>query len=190
MKILLRIVITLLVLIVIGCGLIIWYISPDQKLDLSYQSIDVKAKAVQMLKTRKPEITLNGNELNELAKKELVKHMGELPQQVTVTGAQFHFNGQEVTADINGKWGGLIPFGAELKFYMEASGSILELQHESTSIKSVRIPAEKLGLGTISVPLKDHLPEMLTVDHIEFLQDGVKLAFKLDWLSLPSILMK
>ncbi|GIP30456.1 hypothetical protein J23TS9_55860 [Paenibacillus sp. J23TS9] len=190
MKVLLRIVITLLILVVIGCGIVIWYISPDQKLDLNYQSIDIKAKAVQMLKTRKPEITLSGSELNELAKKELLKHMGDIPQQITVTGAEFHFVGQEVTADINGKWGGLVPFGAELKFHMEASGSVLELNHESTRIKSIHIPAERLGLETITVPLKDHLPDMLTVDHMEFLQDGVKLTFKLDWLSLPSLLLK
>ncbi|MEC0372668.1 hypothetical protein [Paenibacillus chibensis] len=190
MKALLRIVIILVLLVVIACGAAIWYISPDQKLDLSYQDIDVKAKAVQMLKTRKPEITLNGSELNELAKKELVKHLGDIPQQITVTGAQFHFNGQEVTADINGKWAGLIPFGAELTFHMEANGSVLELNHESTRVKSLNIPADKLNLGTIQVQLKDHLPDMLTVDHIEFLQDGVKLTFSLDWLSLPSILLK
>lgn len=84
MKVLLRMIVTLLLLAVIACGLIIWYISPDQKLDLSYQDIDVKAKAVEMLKTRKPEITLNGSELNELAKKELLKHLGDIPQQITV----------------------------------------------------------------------------------------------------------
>ncbi|MEI0738914.1 hypothetical protein VQ056_23645 [Paenibacillus sp. JTLBN-2024] len=190
MKVLLRMIVTLLLLAVIACGLIIWYISPDQKLDLSYQDIDVKAKAVEMLKTRKPEITLNGSELNELAKKELVKHLGDIPQQITVTGAEFHFSGREVTADINGKYDNLIPFGAELKFHMEASGSSLDLQHESTSVKSVRIPASWLHLGTITVHLKDHLPDMLTVDHIEFLQDGAKLTFKLDWLSLPSLLLK
>lgn len=95
-----------------------------------------------------------------------------------------------MTADINGKYENLIPFGAELKFHMEASGSSLDLQHESTSVKSVRIPASWLNLGTITVHLKDHLPDMLTVDHIEFLQDGAKLTFKLDWLSLPSLLLK
>ncbi|MWV47328.1 hypothetical protein GRF59_27410 [Paenibacillus sp. HJL G12] len=190
MKVLLRFVITLVVLVVIGCGIGIWYISPDQKLDMNYKEIDVKAKALQMLKTRKPEITLSGSELNELAKKELLKHMGDIPQQITVTGSDFHFNGQEVTADINGKWEGLIPFGAELKFNMEANGSILELHHQSTRVKAIQVPAERFGLGTITVPLKDHLPDMLTVDHMEFLQDGVRLTFKLDWLSLPSLLLK
>ncbi|MDR9857075.1 hypothetical protein RJP21_26110 [Paenibacillus sp. VCA1] len=190
MKVLFRTIVTLLLLAVIACGLVIWYISPDQKLDLSYRDIDVKAKAVQMLKTRKPEITLSGSELNELAKKELLKHLGDIPRQITVTGAEFHFSGQEVTADINGKYEDLIPFGAKLKFYMEANGSTLELQHESTQIKAIKIPASQLKLGTITVQLKDHLPDMLTVDHIEFLPDGAKLSFKLDWMSLPSLLLK
>ncbi|BFH65293.1 hypothetical protein [Paenibacillus azoreducens] len=190
MKILFRIVLTLIVLAVIVCGVGIWYIAPDKKLDLRYQDIDVKAKAVEMLKTQKPEITLSGSELNELAKKELLKHLGDIPQQITVTGAEFHFSGQEVTTDINGKWNGMIPFGAELTFFMEASGSVLELHHESTRIKSLRIPSAQLGLGSIEVHLKDHLPEMLTVDQIQFLQEGVKLTFKVDWMSLPSLLLK
>lgn len=188
-KILLRIFLTLIVLVIIVAGVTIWYIAPDRKLNLDYSDIDLKDKAVQMLKSQKPEITLNEDEMNEIAKKELVKHLGDIPQQVTITGADFQFHEQEVTADINGKWG-VIPFGANLAFYMEATGSVLELKHQSTRIKSISIPASTFGLGTISVPLKDHLPDMLTVDQIEFLQDGVKLSFKVDWHSLPSLLLK
>ncbi|MCJ8014504.1 hypothetical protein MUG84_22650 [Paenibacillus sp. KQZ6P-2] len=187
MKKLFRIVITLMLLVVIGCGIAIWYVSPDKNLDMNYNEIDVKAKVLQMVKSGKPEITLSGSELNELAKKELQKHIGDIPQQITVTGSEFHFNGQEVTADINGRWRDLIPFGAELKFNVEANGSTLELHHESTGIKSIHIPAKWISLGTITVSLKEHLPDVLTVDHIEFLQDGVKVAFKMDWQSLPSI---
>ncbi|MDR0270949.1 hypothetical protein [Paenibacillus sp.] len=190
MKVLFRIVLTLLVLFIIVCGAAIWYISPDKKLDLNYQDIDIEAKTMQMLKTKKPETTLSGSELNELAKKELLKHLGDIPQQITITGAEFHFSGQEVTADINGKWNGLIPFGAELTFNMEANGSILELHHESTRIKSIQVPATMLSLGSIEVHLKDQLPDMLTVDHIEFLQDGAKLKFKINWRSLPLRLLK
>jgi len=185
-KFLFRFIITIIIVVIIAAGVLIWYIAPDRKLNLNYTDLNIQDKAMQMLKTKKPEITLNNEELNELAKKELIKHMGDMPPQVTVTGAEFRFHGQEVTADINGKWE-FIPFGAELTFTMDADGSVIVLKHESTKIKSIRVPAETWGLGTLSVPLKEHLPDILRVDDVQFLDNGVKLTFKLNWLDLPSL---
>ncbi|GAB6992414.1 hypothetical protein [Paenibacillus pini] len=188
-KFILRFLLTVVVLVIIIAGVVIWYISPQQDLNLNYTNVNVKNKAVEMLKTRKPEIHLNGAELNQFAKKELVKHLSDIPEQIQLTGAEFHFSGQEVVADLNGKWG-WIPFGAELTFHMETDGELLIMEHKSTRIKNLNIPASTFGMKDMTISLKDYLPEMLDVQQIEFQEDGVKLTFVIDWLLLPSLLLK
>lgn len=81
-KFLFRFIITIIILVIIAAGVLIWYIAPDRKLNLNYTDLNIQDKAMQMLKTKKPEITLNNEELNELAKKELIKHMGDMPRRL------------------------------------------------------------------------------------------------------------
>lgn len=181
-----RILIGLLIVILILVGAGIWYISPSKSLDLKYHSIDVKDKIVQMVETRQPEMILNNDEIAQMSKKNLIKYLNTHHVGVDITGAEFQANGQTMTADVNGKWG-FIPFGATLKFHMSANGSQLILEHQSTEIRSLDVPSSLFKLEPIEVSLKEYLPDLISVKKVDFLDEGMKLTFKIDWLSIPSL---
>lgn len=190
MRVIRRIILIMFILIVILIAGAIGYISPDKELDLNYATIDLKEKIMEMLSNHKPEIELSRDELNNLAKKNLIKYLSEHKQSVDITGANFDFNGQEVAASLNGKWG-LIPFGATITFHMESEGNELILYYRSTTIRKINIPDSfiPMSLSPIRIALKDHLPNLVEVDKLKFRTDGILLSFKIDWSSIPSLLL-
>ncbi|WP_422658340.1 hypothetical protein ACK8P5_21950 [Paenibacillus sp. EC2-1] len=181
-----RILLGLLIFIVIIVGAGIWYISPSKSLDLKYHSIDVKDKILQMVETRQPEIVLSKDEFAQMSKKNMIEYMNKHNIGVDLTGADFHIDGQNMTVDVNGKWG-VLPFGATLQFHMTANGSNLSLEHQLTTIRSLDIPPSIFKLDPIEISLKEYLPDLVTVKKVDFLDEGMKLTFKIDWLSIPSL---
>lgn len=181
-----RILLSLLVFIMLVAGAGIWFILPTKDLDLRYHSIDVKEKILKMIETREPRITLTQEEVAQMSKKNLIKYMSTHDLGVDITGADFRMNGDRMTADVNGKWGA-IPFGAELGFRLTAHGSLLNLEHTSTHIRGVGIPLSIFKLEPIEISMKDYLPDVITVREVDFLEEGMRLTFKIDWLSLPSL---
>ncbi|MGG1880478.1 hypothetical protein ABDI30_23300 [Paenibacillus cisolokensis] len=178
---------TLLILIIAILGAGVWFISPTQKLDLGYRAVDFKPKLLQMVETREAQMILTPEEVGNLSKKNLIQYLREHDLGVEITGAAFRMDGDTMLADINGRWG-LLPFGALLQFHMTADGSFIYLKHEATTIRGVDVPTSWFHLSDIQVSLKEHLPDLVTVRDVEFLQDGMKLSFKLDWTSLPLLL--
>lgn len=181
-----RILLGLLIFILVIGGVGIWYISPSKSLNLQYQSIDIKDKIMKMLEARQPEMILSNDEVAQMSKKKLIEYMNTHKIGVDITGADFEFNGQTVTADMNGKWG-VIPFGATLQFDMTTNGSTLVLEHQSTRIRSLDVPTSVFKLEPIEVSLREHLPNIVTVKKVDFLDEGMKLTFKIDWFSIPSL---
>lgn len=181
-----RILLGLLILILVIVGAGIWYISPSKSLDLQYRSIDVKDKILKMVETRQPEIVLSEDEFAQMSKKNIIEYMTKHNVGVDLTGADFQINGQTMIADFNGKWG-ILPFGATVQFHMTANGSKLLLEHQSTTIRSLDIPTSVFKLDPIEVSLREHLPDIVTVKKVDFLDEGMKLTFKIDWSSIPSL---
>lgn len=182
-----RILLGLVLIAVLAAGAGIWFISPTKDLNLGYEPVDMKAKLLKMLEKRQPEMTLSREEVAQLSKKHLVKYIRTHNLPVSITGADFRMNGTRMTAEMNGRWG-IVPFGATLEFEMASRGSRLVLEHISTRIRDQVIPPSVLKLSPIEISLKDHLPDVVTVSKVDFLDDGLKLTFKLDWLALPSLL--
>lgn len=178
---------TLLILIIGILGAGVWFIAPTQQLDLGYRTVDFKPKLLKMVETRDAQMILTPEEVGNLSKKNLIKYLREHDLGVEITGAAFQMNGDMMLADINGRWG-LLPFGAQLQFHMTADGSFIHLEHEATMIRGVGVPTTLLQIPPIQVSLKEHLPELVTVNDVEFLPDGLRLSFKLDWTSFPSLL--
>ncbi|WP_054956891.1 hypothetical protein [Paenibacillus dakarensis] len=181
-----RVLLGLLIFILVLAGAGIWYISPSKSLNLQYRSIDIKDKILTMIDTRQPQIVLTKDEVGQMSKKNLIKYMREHNVGVDITGADFHLDGQTMTADVNGKWG-VIPFGATLQFHMTANGSYLFLEHKATKIRDLNIPLPVFKLDPIEVSLREYLPDIVTVKKVDFLNEGMKLTFKIDWLSIPSL---
>ncbi|QCT04261.1 hypothetical protein E6C60_3551 [Paenibacillus algicola] len=174
----------LIVIVALLAGAL-WWISPTERLDMGYRTVDFKDRLLQMAETREPRLTLSADEIGQLSKKNLVKYLDKQDPGVDITGARFTMEGSSMRADVNGKWG-WVPFGAQLDFTIKTSGSRLLLEHQATRIRDAEVPGALFQLEPMIVNLKDYLPEMLTVRDIELTGDGVSLVFKIDWLSLPS----
>ncbi|QWU15507.1 hypothetical protein SAMN04487895_11243 [Paenibacillus sophorae] len=170
-----------------------WYAAPVNKLDMSYDQVDLEPKLLQMAKDRSPVLTLTEDELNNLCKKGLNDYLSEHPSSlVRITGARFRQSGDRLTADINGQ-AGPVPFGAEVGMIMEVSpdsGGTIRLRHDYTSIRNRKVPKGILSIPPISVRLRDHMPFMVEVHKIELLESGVRVSFAVDWGDLLRLLMK
>ncbi|WP_106766984.1 hypothetical protein [Paenibacillus faecalis] len=181
-----RFLLAFFIFIMIAAGAGIWYIAPTKTMDLTYRSIDIKDKLISMIENRQLEMTLSEEEVVQMSKKNLVQYLNTHELGVDITGADFHMNGAVMTADMNGKWG-VLPFGVTLEFHMTSSGSRIILEHQQTKVRSLDIPLSIFKLDPIEISLKDYTPDMVTVKDVEFLQEGMKLTFKIDWMSVPSL---
>lgn len=176
-----------LILIIIAVVAVIIYIRPTKELDLKDTDLDWKAKITEMIDTREPVIRINSDEFNRLAKQKLVKYLskGELP--VDVTGAEFKQHGNQLEADINGKWG-LIPFGAKATYTMDYTGGQVVLTPVSIQIRGITLTPEQLGLKQVSAPPGNELPEVIKVKDMIFHEDSIEARLSLNWLEIMRIL--
>ncbi|OAB45824.1 hypothetical protein [Paenibacillus antarcticus] len=188
MRIVRRLVLLFLLLVIALIVAVIVYIRPDKAIDMSYEPVDMKVKVWNMVKNKVPEIELTGDELNNIAKKKMVEALKTTNLSVDVTGAEFIIHGDEVEAQLNGKWG-ILPFGVNLFFHMESSGSDLILKHLSTQIKQITIPNSMWSLQPITFSLKEHIPDIVGIDQVDFKTDSIMLTFKIDWTLIPQFLL-
>ncbi|NGM85155.1 hypothetical protein G5B47_22385 [Paenibacillus sp. 7124] len=181
-----------LVLLLAGAATV-WYVKPEEKLDLSYDRLDLEPQLLQMAKERRPVLTLTEDELNNLFKKGLNDYLAEHPSTfVRITGAKFRQSGDRLTADINGM-AGPVPFGAEFGMTMEVStgaGGMITLHNDYTSIRGRKLPEGALPIPQITVPLREHMPFMVEVERIELLGSGMRISFAVNWNDLLQLLLK
>ncbi|OAB40946.1 hypothetical protein [Paenibacillus glacialis] len=188
MRIVRRMIVTVLLLVIALVVAVIVYIRPEKELDMSYEQVDMKVKVWNMVKNRVPEIELTREEMNHLAKKKMVEALTTTDTNVKVTGVEFSIHEEELEAKFNGKWG-VIPFGGTLNFHMKSNGSDLILEHTSTRIRQIEIPSSRWSLAPITVSLNEYVPNLVGVDHINFKTDSIVLFFKIDWLAIPPFLL-
>lgn len=175
-----RLFITLIVLLILFAGAAWWllsYIAPDKPLDLNYQSIDVKQKALDMAKQLKPELVLTEAEVNDLIKKYLKPDIAE---DVRVDGAQFHLENDRLLADLNVTYRKQIRAQVQAEYRLEWQEPNLALRPQALSIKGIGLPINMLE--TVTVPLDLPTGEMITVQNVEFENERIIVRFK---LSLP-----
>ncbi|MEW4372497.1 hypothetical protein [Paenibacillus kandeliae] len=185
-----RWLIVLLVLILIFGGsvaLLSWMIAPQRQPGLAYTGLDMKAKIIEMVKQKKPEITLSPAEFNDLAREELMERAARFPAGITITGADFSWKGNVVQADVRGSlWG--IPFGALLDFDAERQGNALVLTHTHTTVKHGAFNWPHLQ--PISISLNKYVPAIVEVSDLQFGDQQLTVTFKLDLFTLPRLLWR
>ncbi|MFC6230184.1 hypothetical protein ACFQI7_20385 [Paenibacillus allorhizosphaerae] len=162
----------------IASFLAIAYVKPEQKLDLAYSELPLRDKLAGMLVNRKPEITLTESEVNELLKKALAARPDVRPD-VTVTGARFDLQGDQLTADVNVRIKRRIEAAATLRFDLDWKEPYLIAVHTGTFVKQVGIPGSWFHLEPLQANLNDYLPRLAAIRSVAFENAGVKLSFKL-----------
>lgn len=176
-----------LLLGVIGAGILYWIAAPERQLNLDYTNIDMTTKIITMVENKKLETTINQDEFNQLAKKELLDRQSEFPIGMNMTGAQFTLQNDTVIAELTGTYIG-IPFGVVLDFHIEREGNRLILYHQATHVRHGNFTRPLLE--PISISLTKYFPAIANVDQMQFESDHIQISFKLNLLSLPKLLLR
>lgn len=171
-------IISLLMIGMLASFLVIAFVKPEQQLDLAYTELPLRDKLAGMVLNGKPEITLTEPEVNGLLKKALAIRP-EVRPNVTVTGARFDLQGDQLTADVNVLIKRRIAAAATLRFDLVWKEPYLVAVHTETSVKQVKIPASWFHLEPLQANLNDYLPRLAAIRSVAFENAGVRLSFKL-----------
>ncbi|WP_435922443.1 hypothetical protein [Paenibacillus sp. DYY-L-2] len=175
-----------LLLLVVLVTAAVLYIRPSERLDLDYTEIDWGAKVREMIRNENPELTINEQEFNQLAKKGLSERIAEHELPVEIKGANFNLDGNRLEADLNVSWGAIeaaVQVGYIMEFVPETER--LSLTPESMSVRGIRLPPERFGLEPIDIDLGSALPDMVKVEGMQFSGNEIKakLAIHLSGIS-------
>ncbi|RIX60257.1 hypothetical protein D3P08_01390 [Paenibacillus nanensis] len=170
-----RLFITLVVLVIIVGGAI-WgllrYIAPDQQLNLNYSPIDVKQKALDMVKELKPELVLTEEDVNNLIKKHLDPIIKE---DVRVEGAKFHLVEDRMIADLNVTYRQKIPAQIRAEYGLKWEDHQLILEPKDLSLKSIRLPSDILE--KVSIPIDLPADEVISIKDVKFETGQIRVKF-------------
>ncbi|MBD2872889.1 hypothetical protein [Paenibacillus arenilitoris] len=183
-----RLLTTLVVLVLLLGGAAWWllsYIAPDERLDMRYEPIDVKAKVLDTAQQLKPELVLTESDITHLIKKHLQDKYGggeggapmELAKDVRLDGADFQLEEGRLKARLNVTYKERIPAALDAVYALEWQPPNIALRPQSLTLKEIGLP---LGLlEPVVVPLDLPLQDVVTVSDVQFQQDRVKILFKL-----------
>lgn len=172
-----KLFIALIVLLLILAGAAWWllsYIAPDKTLDLQYNPIDVKQKALEMAKQLKPELVLTESEVNDLIKKHLNPNIAE---DVRLDGAEFKLEDNRLLADLNITYRDRIPVQVQAEYVWEWEEPNLVLRPQALMVKGFGLPLSLLS--TVVVPLEMPAGDVIAVKDVEFANNRIKVLFKL-----------
>uniref|UniRef100_A0A4Y8Q6I5 Uncharacterized protein n=1 Tax=Paenibacillus athensensis TaxID=1967502 RepID=A0A4Y8Q6I5_9BACL len=168
----------LVLLLAAACGAAVWFVKPQQQLDLTYSELRLGDKLMDMLRALSLQVTLNERDINDLAKKQLAAQP-QLPHGLLLEGARFELRGDELAADVNLRWHNAVPVGARLLFQLSWHDGRLLLTHRQTTIRGVALPSGWLKLPELEVPLGEQLPPHVGVKDVVFEPSDVRIALKL-----------
>ncbi|WP_028612724.1 hypothetical protein [Paenibacillus harenae] len=188
-----RLLTTLVIVILLLGGAAWWllsYIAPDDQLDMSYEPIDVKAKAMDMVKKRKPELVLTESDINHLIKMHLQGKYAasgndgngdgaiELAKDVRLDGALFELEEGRLVAHMNVTYKDRIPAVLDAVYRLERRDSNIALRPQSLSVKDIGLPLHLLE--TMIIPIDLPLQDMVKVRDVQFQKDQIKVLLKLE----------
>lgn len=191
MKIVKRLFIILIIILLLLGGALWWllsYIAPDEQLGMSYSPIDVKDKAMDMVKKLKPELVLTESDINDLIKMNLkAKYASsssdhpniEIAKDVSLDGAAFELEENMLIAHLNVTYKERIPAALDAVYSLQWQSPNLVLRPESLSIKGTQLPLS--NLETIVVPLDLPAQDVVSVKDVQFEKGQIKILFKLQF---------
>lgn len=172
-----RLLIFLVVAAVLIGGGLWWfssYIAPDQERDLVYGRIDVREKALEMIRAMKPELILSEQDINNLIKMNMDPVYSDA---VTVNGGDFSLEGSRLLADLNITYYDRFPAGVQAVYDMKWDGSTIKLEPVSLRLKDISLPVSMLE--EITVPLDLPVGDLFTVKDVQFETGQIKILFNM-----------
>ncbi|WP_138494773.1 hypothetical protein [Paenibacillus pinistramenti] len=163
------------------------YIRPTHELSLSYEEIDWEGKLLGIVQSGETALTLSEEEINNLCKKGLAERAAEEGVSYTIEGADFHLNGNQLSADAIVKWGPVRGEGTAY-FALSFENGRLIMTPQSVKIRNHAFSPSLFKLKTIQIDPGQYLPELVQITKISFGEHEMKIGFSIDWMLLPGLL--
>jgi hypothetical protein len=188
-KTLKRLLISVIVILLLLGGALWWflsYIAPDERLDMSYAPIDVKEKALDMVKKVKLELVLTESDINHLIKMHMKDEYAmnksgaatlELAKDIRLDGAHFDLEEDKLIARMNITYKNKIPARLDAVYSLDWQSPNIVLKPQSLAVKAIQLPLNTLE--TIVIPLDLPAQDVVTVRDVKFENNQMKILFKL-----------
>jgi len=173
-KLLIGLFVIVFLMVIAGAGAL-YYIRPDQSLDLAYRNVPLEDRALDMARRMSLELILTADDLNNLAKKSIADNP-QVEQDVVVTGANFSLNGNRMTADLNIIWKDQVPAALRIVYLMSWHDPNVVATVETAKLKGIDLPASMFSDRII--PIGDDLPRLLKIKDLEWGEGEVKVLFR------------
>ncbi|MFC4810335.1 hypothetical protein [Paenibacillus sp. GCM10023250] len=149
-----------LVLIAALAGAGLWYVKPQEKLDLAYQTVALKQRAIDMARNLSTTLTLSEADVDNIAKAYIASNPRYGPD-VTVTGARFDIEDGRIAAHYNFKVKNRIPAGIVVYYRVQWRDPNLVAVVDEAKLRSLTLP--KRYIGDIVIPLGSRVPKPIRV---------------------------
>jgi hypothetical protein len=163
-----------LLAVIAGVGAL-YYIKPDQNLDLAYEKVPLKERALDMVRRLSPELILTGEDLNNLAKKSVADNP-QVEKDVTVTGANFTMKGELLIADLNVIWKNQISAGLEITYRLHWESPNVIATVEKVRMKGITLPVSMFSNRII--PIGQDLPKLLKIKNVVWNDGEIMVLFQ------------
>jgi hypothetical protein len=165
------------IVLVVLVGTFLWYVYPQEKLDLAYSSFAVSDKLKEMMTNRRLEFHLTQSDINNLLKKETAAH-SLVNKNIKVTGAKFELNQDLLIAHINLMYNSWLPIGTISYYRLTWDAPILRIVPLYTKIRNWNVPDTLLRLPVQEVSIGSFLPSFLTVRQVSFEGDSIAIFLR------------
>ncbi|OCT14631.1 hypothetical protein A8709_24935 [Paenibacillus pectinilyticus] len=177
LKKILLIIVALAVIAVVMLVIVIQYVKPTESLDLHYKEISISSKVADIILSRKLEVRLTEDDVNNLVKKQLADH-SVLPNDFRMEGAKLNLQGSTIEADVNLRWQDKVPIGAHTTFTLAWEPPNLVIQHVNTQIRNWQLPSAWLQVAPVEIPLQSFLPKLIGIKNIVFENKDIVIQLK------------
>ncbi|TFE23664.1 hypothetical protein [Cohnella luojiensis] len=161
-------------IVIAGVGAL-YYVKPDQQLDLAYEQVPLEQRAISMVRRLSPEMILTSEDLNNLAKKSIAENP-QVEKDVIVTGANFTLDGELLQADLNIIWKNRISAGLAITYRLRWDNPNVVATVEKAKMKGITLPDSMFSDRVI--PIGEELPKLLKIDDLIWGDGEVKVKFK------------
>ncbi|SEM88366.1 hypothetical protein [Paenibacillus sp. OV219] len=157
--------IIVLILLLAGAGaLAIWYVKPEEDLNLNYDPVPIVDRALTMIRHLDTEFVLSEADINNIGKATIRLHPDYSPD-IRITGARFELQEDKLVAHVNVMYKKRIPAGLVITYGLRWSEPNVVAVVEEAKLKGITL--KKSDFDNMEIPLSSELPKLVHIQKLD-----------------------
>ncbi|REE81173.1 hypothetical protein A8990_1197 [Paenibacillus taihuensis] len=153
-----------LLLFVVGAGAYaIWYVKPDEELNLDYAEVPIMDRALTMVRHLKTDLVLSEADVNNIGKASISQHPDYSPD-IRITGARLELLGGKLVAHVNVKYKKRFPAALVITYGLQWNEPNLIAVPEEAKLKGITLKKEYFE--EMVIPLGSEVPNFVHIQRI------------------------